>query len=270
MDQVSLAVSREPLEWDVSAVLNHRRWLCHDRPFRHYTANDVFSGRFAVALEGAMRAILDRGFGERNDPERFSRNMAYSDAYSWNFTPGIDGPLAFFYSRSWHDLLAGLTGVRATGDMNGALHHHQLGSEHGNVHRDLGVAWFSEQARADGINPMDLSRCGYTTGKTPRADIQTREVVRAVTMIYYLGNPAWSPGDGGETGLYRHAEDPVVAPEVVIPPVNNSIVVFENNLDSFHSFLKNRKTTRNSVILWLHRTRAEAVNLWGEASISRW
>ena len=117
---------------------------------------------------------------------------------------------------------------------------------------------------------MDLSRCRYTDGCTTEPGIETREMVRAVTMIFYLANPPWSPGDGGETGLYRAAEQPVDRPSVRIPPVNNSVLVFENTPFSYHSFLRNHRQHRNSAILWLHRTKAEVAALWGESAVYKW
>jgi hypothetical protein len=255
---------------ELTAVLADRRWLSRRYPFPHFIARGVFTTEFYRALEAAFQRILAGGLSEGSDPERFSRNMLYSDAYSWNYPPELQGPLAIFYSRDWHDLLARLTKVGATGDVNAALHHHHLSSGNGTVHRDLSVGWFSRQPRADGINPMDLRRCGYTHGDTSEAGIDRRETVRAVTMIYFLANPAWHPGDGGETGLYLNAHDPVGGPAAAIPPLNNSLLVFENTPASYHSFTRNRQHPRNSVILWLHRTKDEALRRWGAHRVSTW
>jgi hypothetical protein len=255
---------------DLPNVLNHRRWWRCNYPFRHYRAFEVFTPEMYEALEGALRQLLSKGFSERDDPERFSRNMPYSDAYGWNFPPQLKGPLAIFYSKGWHDMLARLTSVRATEDVNGALHHHQLRSNNGRVHRDLGVGWFSTQRRADGINPMDLQSCTYTHGRVNRPGLKVHETVRAVTMVYYFGNAAWNSGDGGELGLYQAPDDPVEKPCQSIPPLNNSIVVFENTPAAYHSFIQNRRATRNSAILWLHRSKAEAASRWGQGVISTW
>jgi 2OG-Fe(II) oxygenase superfamily len=238
-------------------------------PFPHFAATEVFEVGVAAELKRAFTDVLARGTSSGNDRVRFSQNMTYSDAYSWNFPADLNGPLALFYSREWHDLLVCLTGIRASGDVNGALHHHQLGSAQGTVHRDLNIAWFSDQPRSDGINPMDTRRCSYTHGVTAEQGIKRRKVVRAVTMIYYLANRSWSPGDGGETGLYRTAADPVERPAAIAPPVNNSILIFENGPGSYHSFIRNRRHPRNSVILWLHRTVADTVERWGIKRLGR-
>jgi len=250
------------------SVLLNRRWLRRQDPFPHFVASGVFQPPFAAALTRAFETVLGRGLSDRPREDRFSKNMQYSDAYGWNFPPDVGGPLAFFYSRDWHDLLARLTGIEASGDVNAALHHHHVGSAHGSIHRDLNVGYFSDQPRADGVNPMDLQRCSYTHGTTADATIRSRRTVRAATMIYYLANPPWKSGDGGETGLYAAPEGLVTLPAAVAPPVNNSILVFENGPRSYHSFIGNPRNVRNSIILWLHRSVAATHERWGVQEIA--
>lgn len=254
----------------LNEILATRRWRHRLSPFPHFAAIDVFVPEFYLTLEKELREILDRGLAEWNDPDRFSRNMLNSNAYAWNFPPDIEGPLAVFYSRGWHDLLSRLTKVECTMDVNGAMHHHQLDSQNGSVHRDLGVGWFSRQERRDGVNPMDLRRCSYTHGPTREQVAEARETVRAVTMIYYLANQPWSSGDGGETGFYCSESDPVERPALVVPPANNSLVCFENTPLSYHSFLSNKKNTRTSIILWLHRTKEATLARWPTERIYKW
>jgi len=256
-----------PMETPGGVLLN-RHWLLRQDPFPHLVANSVFQPRFAAALERAFNAILVRGLSDKPRADRFSKNMQYSDAYGWNFPPDIDGPLAFFYSCEWHGMLARLTGIEASGDVNAALHHHHVGSAHGTIHRDLNIGYFSDQHRTDGINPMDLQRCSYTHGPTPGTDVHARKTVRAATMIYYLANPPWKLGDGGETGLYATPDGSVTLPAAVAPPVNNSILVFENGPRSYHSFICNRNNVRNSVILWLHRSLPATLERWGAQEIA--
>ena len=249
-------------------LLLNRRWLLRQDPFPHFVADGVFQPRFAADLERAFNAVLGRGLSDKPREDRFSKNMQYSDAYGWNFPPDIDGPLAFFYSREWHDMLSRLTGIEPSGDVNAALHHHHVGSAHGTIHRDLNIGYFSDQHRADGINPMDLRRCSYTHGTTQDSSVRARKTVRAATMIYYLANEAWKPGYGGETGLYAAPDGSVTLPAAIAPPVNNSILVFENGPRSYHSFICNRRHARNSVILWLHRGVPATLERWGVQEIA--
>ena len=170
-------------------ILANRTWARRLWPFPHFFATHVFVDAFYRALEAEFFDVLNRGLADFNDPARLSRNMQNSDAYSWNFPPDIEGNLGLFYSADWYCLLAGITKVDCTVDVNGALHHHQLHSRNGSIHRDLGVGWFSNQPRPDGINPMDLRRCSYTDGMPGDEVAETRQTVRAVSMIYYLANP---------------------------------------------------------------------------------
>jgi 2OG-Fe(II) oxygenase superfamily len=78
----------------------------------------------------------------------------------------------------------------------------------------------------------------------------------------YLCNPDWIEGDGGETGLYGSREDPVDRPIAVVPPINNSLLMFECTPYSYHSFLSNGRSPRNSVIVWLHREKVEVLSRW--------
>lgn len=243
--------------------LRNRRFWQRKHPFPHFVAHDVFEPTFFSALEAEFRRLLEQGV--------FARNMPNSDAYSWNFPATIDGPLAYFYSRAWHDTIALLSGVRATLDVNGALHHHQVGSLNGSVHNDVGIGYFSDQPRADGVNPMDLSRCDYTSGRMLREEerrTEPRRTVRAVTMLLYLCND--EDMRGGETGLYVHRDDPVSQPAAMVAPRNNTMLIFETTPHSWHSFIHNPSQPRNSVILWLHRSYEEAVEKFGEEAIYRW
>jgi hypothetical protein len=255
-------------EVEVRAVLHALKWWYRLEPFPHFIAHDVFARPFYAALECALREILRKGLASGSDPGCFSRNMPNSDAYAWNFPPDIDGPLSVFYSREWHDRVALLTGINATDDVNGALHHHQMWSKTGSVHDDLARVWFSVQPRADGINPMDLRRCSYTTGKASRPGVKVRSAVRAATMIYYFGNRPWLPGDGGETGLYYRSDQRVGHPTAIAPPVNNSILIFECTPFSHHSFISNRRHPRNSAILWLHASEKAVENRWGRGRVA--
>ncbi len=253
----------------LTEVLANRRWWRDDRPFPHFRAQGVFTPAFYDALVEHRRRVERRGRSETADPSRLSRNMLNSDAYAWDFPPDLGGPLSIFVSRAWHDMIAAMTDVPATGDVNCALHHHHAGSRDGFVHGDLGVAWFSRQPRADGINPMDLARCSYTDGSGPE-HASAVDRVRAVTAIFYLDNEGWQPGDGGETALYLRQSDPVRRPAVAVAPVDNSILVFENTPHSYHAFLRNPTRARNSVILWLHRANSDVMTRWGVEVAKSW
>lgn len=254
---------------ELVASLTGNLWVRHTRPFPWVHGRDVFTAPMAEAIRTALAELRSRGLSERNDPTRLSRNMAHSDAYSWNLPADIGPPFDAFCMASWHAVIGALFGGEMTGDVNVAVHVHQPHSATGSIHRDLGEGWFSDQPRPDGANVMDLQRCSYTSGRAAPA-VAVRRTARAVTMIYYLGNPGWQPSDGGCTGLYRHPDDDLAAPAARVEPVDNSLLVFENTPNSWHSFLSNGTTERTSVILWLHRTVEDAERRWDSGIVSSW
>lgn len=248
--------------WELDALLRNRRWVRRRLPFPHVVARDVFVPAFYERLASQFREV------ERERPQAFRRDMPGYDATGAALGTFADGPLGVFVSRPWHDLMAGLFGVSATGDVNASLHHHEPGSADGWPHNDLNPGWFGGAPAGAGEVRLNTDyRVSYYTGEGPDAT-PARETVRAVSLLFYLANPDWHPGDGGETALYARRSGG--APAVLVPPVNNSLVAFECTPHSFHGFVGNRRTVRNSVVMWVHRPPADVQDRWGAESIVRW
>jgi hypothetical protein len=257
----------------LSAIVLQRRFWRRVEPFPHVVARDVFRPELVAALEGAFASFVGRGLSASRDPERFSRSVPGYGAYVFHLGPGTEGPLSLFLSRGWHDMLARLFGVDATLDVDVALHHHEPRSPTGWVHNDLNPGFFVDQPRPDGVNASDALACDYQSGALleRRSGLGApREVVRAVALLYFLGNDRWSPGDGGETGLFTEQWSDVRTPAARVPPHNNSLVAFECTPRSYHAFLSNVRSPRSCVVMWLHRKKSEVVERWGERSIQRW
>jgi 2OG-Fe(II) oxygenase superfamily len=236
-------------------ILANRRWWQCDVPFRHYVATSVFTPDIYAGLVESFRASLSKqGY------------LAKHDIHGTTFEPGLSGPLSLFVSRDWHDLVAGLFNVRATGHISGGTHHHEPGSKDGFPHNDLNPGWFLDYDSDDGIVLPQHSLCQYTTGATT-STLPPRRVIRAVALLYYLDNPAWRQGDGGETALYASASDPIDAPLARIAPRNNTLLAFECTPYSYHAFIGNRINPRNSVIMWIHREPDEVSARWGPGVI---
>lgn len=252
-------------------ILDNRRWLLSTDPFPHFTAGNVFVSSFYEQLGQGFRSALSDGLPGANGERRFfASSIKDYDATALSFGPDLTSPFRVFVSRAWRDLLTNLTGVRTTGDVSGGFHHHEVGSANGRVHNDFNPGWFVDRHNSAGMNISDCGECDYQTGRTPEPNLRGRATVRAVAMLFYLNNPPWFPGDGGETGLYRAADDSIDSPAALIPPLNNSILVFECTPNSYHSFRTNWRSPRNCAILWLHRPFDEAVSQWGEANVVHW
>ena len=239
-------------------------------PFPHFVVTDVFDTYVYRSLEATFQAILMRGFSHSPTSDRFSRSISGYDAYAMNFSHVLDEPLRIFLCPNWHRMLASVVGVDATGDVSGGLHHHSPGSRSGSVHNDLNPAWFIGEPNVGTTRLPDPDLCDYYSGYKGSPNVAAREMIRAVAMIFYLNNPPWSPGDGGETGLYDTGESRVEYPAVSVPPINNSMLIFKCTPYSYHSFISNRTKRRNSIVMWLHRPIEEAISDWGAHKIVRW
>lgn len=245
----------------LAGVLANRRWVRRSRPFPHIVARDVFTPDCYERLETHFGDLA------REHRELFQRNMPGYDAASADLSQHADGPLGVFLSRQWHDLVAGVSGVAATGDVLASLHHHDPGGKSGWPHNDLNPGWFAGPAPGPHeVRPAFADGVGYHHGTRPPG-IEARESVRAVSLLFYLGNPPWQPGDGGETGLFADVDGR--GPRAAVPPLNNSLVLFECTPFSWHAFLSNAKP-RNSLVMWLHRPKDDAVARWGGDNIVYW
>jgi hypothetical protein len=251
-------------------AIANRRWLSCSDPFPHVIVENVFTEAVYREFEAAFQDVLSRGFGSPEDADRLARNLPGYDAYALNLYPGFEGPFRFFLSRAWHDMMADLLRIDATGDVVGALHHHSIDSAPGVPHNDLNPGWFVGETSDESVNVLDRSLNNYLNGDTYRPGLRARETVRAGVMIFYVANPPWHVGAGGETGLYRAVTDPVDRPVKAVPPINNSLLLFKCTPHSYHCFVGNRFYARNSVIMWIHRTRREVVARWGEDAIVGW
>ena len=250
-------------------ILNNRCWLLRERPFPHFVAQDVFVPAVYDQLAGAFQELIDAGTSE-TPGRRLAKGMRGYDAYGVNFAPAARGPFRLFASRRWHDLIANVTGVEGTGHMMCGVHHHAVGSSSGKVHNDLNPGWFVDSVGPDGVTLARHGVIDYGTGALRKPGFVPRPLVRAVAMLFYLNNRPWHPGDGGETGLYQSSRTPVDQPVARVPPINNSLLIFECTPTSFHTFISNTRHPRNTVILWLHRPRAEAVSRFGREAIVEW
>jgi hypothetical protein len=250
--------------WDLDRLLADRRWIRRNRPFPHFYARDVFTADFYRSLHREFERV------EREQPEVFLRNMTGYDAAGASIKHFLDSPLGVFASRQWHDLIARVVRVPATGDVNAGMHHHDPGGASGWPHNDLNPSWFAGPPPGpDEVCLEGTDGVGVVTGERPPGT-PVRDVVRAVSLLFYLGNPEWQPGDGGETGLFADAATAAAGPAVAVPPINNTMVFFECTPRSWHAFVSNRTKPRNSVVMWLHRTKDDAVRRWGDENIEYW
>lgn len=240
-------------------LLGSPRWLRRPRPFPHVLAYNVFT-------PDAYRE-LDRAFGELMTSIVDTPYLEGHDVYGATIAVEHAAEFHPLLTRSWHDLLAAMFDVAATGHVACGLHHHIVGGADGFPHNDLNPGWFAADPGPGEVELSDPRVVEYTTGAVRRPGAEPREVVRAVAAIFFLHNGDWSPGDGGATGLYRAATDPIRRPVSTAPPLNNSLLAFECTPTSFHGFIGNRRRPRSSIVMWLHRPKSDVVHRWGAHAI---
>jgi hypothetical protein len=263
-------MTTEPWNIPLAHILYQRRWQACQEPFPHMVAYEVFRPEFYSWLESAYGNLLALGLSEKHAKGRFSRNVSGYDVYSVNLTSDTPPPFNVFLSKAWHDMLANLVGIRTTGDVNAGFHHHAPGSKSGQVHNDLNPGWFIDPPDTSQVNLAQNELCAYATGKTGYDNLRVHQTIRAIAVLFYLHNPPWTGVEGGETGLYSNQTQSVDEPVKTVPPINNSLFLFECRPNSYHSFLSNRTVARNSIIMWLHRPVEDVVQRWGEKSIMHW
>jgi hypothetical protein len=264
--------SCEPAPFKVDCVLADKPWTRVASPFSHIRAQEVFRPAFYEEIQIAVASLLSRGLCEGADPERFSRTIPTLDAYVFDLSPHVSGALRIFISPEWHQFLSQVSGLQVSDNIVCCLHHHPIRSKSGRIHNDLNPGWFLKQPDLADTKPTlpSFGICDYKTGSTAVPDLPVVEEVRALAMIFYVNNPPWCRGDGGETGLYNRLTEVVEDPICAVPPLNNSLVIFECTPFSFHSFIRNRRHARTSLIMWLHRPMAAAIERWGKHSIAYW
>src|ERR1700737_3902921 len=140
-------------------------WVASSTPFPHITARQVFNAGSYKQLAVSHSRLLQKGFSDTDKPGSLSRRIAGYDAYSLNLVDlDPNDPLCVFISRAWHDLLALITGVDATGDVNAAIHAHTPHSSSGTVHNDLNPGFFVDDPTEDGLNVANWRICDYCSG----------------------------------------------------------------------------------------------------------
>jgi NAD(P)-dependent dehydrogenase (short-subunit alcohol dehydrogenase family) len=239
---------------ELTEIRNHPQEL-RQAPFRYVYLTDFFSPGLHRRLCDAFETVRSRGLSDMHSLSRLARFNRY-DAWFWLLPPDAGHPLSLFYSTEWKDYFAQLFDLPLTQDVVAEFHHHAIGSNDGSVHNDYNQCCFTEEPLPNGINPW-YYRCNYDPALNDMSTGHVKDKMRSIALIYYFNNPDWQPGDGGETALYHKDWDRETA--VYIPPVSNSLLAFEVSPESYHGFIRNNRSERNSLIMWFHTETAEKI-----------
>jgi hypothetical protein len=239
-------------------------WRQHESPFRHFRATGVFDEETYASLAAAFRPILEasqQGTGNY----RMTRSRADYDARMLSVDEELAGRFAPLFAPDWIRFLYRFMGLPYLDRLSGGLHSSEIGARTGGIHTDFCAAWFDESIEQRGAFLFpDHRRCEYYTGQKVVEDAQPRQYARAAALIYYLCNDGWRPGMGGETSFYGAARASDRTSADLVPPLNNSLVLFECSPHSYHRFVSNTGMVRNSIVMWLHCTDELARSRWGD------
>jgi hypothetical protein len=239
-------------------------WWEHSLPFRHFTATDVLDAETYQELCHQFTVIVDATNGKCAGEHIMTRSNPKYDAYMLGMNATLATAFAPLFAEPWLPSLAAFHGLDFLSHVSGGLHSSPKGSRSGWIHTDFCSGWFDESDNTEGSLTFPRpDRCEYFTGLAKSSDAKPKEFVRAATLIFYLCNEGWKQGDGGETALYGAARQTQFTAVKLVPPLNNSMLLFECSPHSYHRFVANPGRTRNSIILWLHSTVDDAQARWG-------
>jgi len=245
---------------DLDGLLAHRRWQRRARPFPHVVADSVFTPTFAHRLAEDFGRVFEGAGYDTNH-----------DFVGTSLIRGRCGALDVFLSPGWLALAAGLFDVPGPCYLTGGIHRHRPGSRDGFPHNDIHPERLrrtttpGELLTGSGSDRAD----GTAAGRSGTDAMPQGLAVRAVAMLYYLGDTSWAPGDGGETGLYWDWKDPVGQPVRRAAPRHNSLFAFGCNPHSYHSFMTNRRP-RDSVIVFLYQPLEQYLAQWGDEGLRQY
>lgn len=215
-------------------------------PFPHIVIDNIFNPETYASLEQIFQENFSRGLSESlSDVGKFHPFDIEYDGYV--LTPPSryrdKAPLSVFYSVAWNMFFSRLFKQPTTFETSLAFHHHPPGDSTGFVHHDFVDKYFDMRARRS--NMVIPSDTAVAQALPPHFFLREK---RIISILFYLANPPWQSGDGGETGLYT--TDKVTLAKSV-PPVNNRLVAFHTSPRSFHAFQSN-KLPRNCIVQWFH------------------
>lgn len=225
------------------------RFTVSSYPYNFLVVEDCFEEATAYALGAALNDLIRQGkpigkVGEEGDH--------FYDAI--NFAPPPEqirqSPLAWLASAEVRNLIVDVFDIHLDENFMLGIHRHEPPSRNGWSHTDFAIVSvsntppnFRDQRLYDSGNG-----CHYQDDSLHRQP-ESLKTARAVACLYFTANEAWSPGMGGETGIFLPDGATLVA---AVPPKNNQLLAFEISPNSFHAYRGSTTMQRNSFVWWYH------------------
>lgn len=257
------------MQFQLNSLLNTTTWNPSKFPFDYIHVKNVFKQDFYYSLHNAYTNYLTEEFTNLKNSIQFHELAKTQNNFIFGLNRTSAVPFHVFFSEEWHNLLTHYFDAEYTKDINVAIHYRRKNSMETWIHNDLNPGWFPSNNEFE-INLADNEKCDYQTGKTTDSSIVATKRVRSLAMIFYINNPPIASMEGGGTGLYSSPKQNINNPTVVIPPENNSMLLFPCTPSSFHAFVTNKSHQRCSIIMWFHSPLDYVVSKWGTNSIVDW
>jgi hypothetical protein len=242
-----------------TSIINNGQWRDLRRPFRHFHATRVLESTVYNSVAKMFSTLLLRSPKSRRKLPSFTKSV-YNNDLVLPVDECLAEDLPAIFSESSIRSLYGILDLPFLPRIDAEMHSHPKGSPSGFIHTDYSETWFDESFAP--LKPMirfpSRFRCDSVTGEVKVRSAIPAKYVRAATLIFYLCNDGWREGDGGETALY---EDEWETPDIsarLIPPANNSLLLFRCSPHSYHRFVTNPGCVRNSIVLRLYSTSSNA------------
>jgi hypothetical protein len=231
-------------------VINpHARFTVSSYPYNHLIVEDCFDEATQYGLAAACNDLVRLGkpigkVGEHGD-------LIYD---ALNYAPAVEQirqlPISVFASAALKNLIVDVFDIALDENFMLGVHRHEPPSRDGWSHTDFAIVSFPDSPPNFGGQRLysTSSGCNYSDDSKHRQP-ESLKTARSVACLYFTANEPWSPGMGGETGIYLPDGTTLVA---AVPPKNNLLLAFEISPLSFHGYRGSATMQRNSFIWWYH------------------
>jgi hypothetical protein len=225
------------------------RFTVSSYPYNYLIVEDCFEEGTAYGLAAAFNDLIRLGkpigkVGEEGDH--------FYDAI--NFTPSVEHirqtPLAVLASAEVRNLIVDVFDIHLDENFMLGIHRHEPPSRDGWSHTDFAIVSFPNTPPNYGSQRLFESGngCQYSDDSLHRQP-ESLKSARSIACLYFAANEPWSPGMGGETGVFLPDATTLAT---AVPPKNNLLLAFEICPNSFHAYQGSATMQRNSFIWWYH------------------
>ena len=223
-------------------------------PYRHAVVERAFPKTIADRIAQYHRSRVHKA-AHAGKLEDIGEKLYSARFFTPDLTDLASSGLSVLLSDALRLLVGGMLGVTTNDCIRLHCHRHDPPSKDGIPHTDCGIVSYPPIDR-DVSDPEFNGMSVYQpdTGVNYADDSRdrqpnSRKMARSLSCIYYLGNHDWQPGDGGETAIYAQDETTIVKR---VPPLHNSLFVFDTSPISYHGYLASSRKVRDSIIWWYH------------------